>query len=265
MTTTLKLKNSNCGDIVKTTEHGTVSFQFENGISVDQTLDGSVRLVNRQANAVAAVNASGNIAAVMHPVGFMYKKDDTVNVQANDSRSGNHKLAKITPTGIHFKAFRSPLVYLVDEAGIRTNFSENFMRIERDVTRDVLYKNCRHGSKYVGVCNELLDDIIWAPTETGNEWKLHNFSIIQENAHGFVRVVKTMEDGCGFEIRASATVGTINLHSPNVDCTASHGTNHHFFVRKNKSRIHYEVFNKFMVRFGGYHTGFNEYDEVSFF
>lgn len=68
-----------------------------------------------------------------------------------------------------------------------------------------------------------------------------------------------------FEIRASADVGTINLYSEGVDCTASHGTNHHFFVKKNKSRIHYEVFNKFMVRFGGYHTGFNEYDEVSFF
>jgi len=29
---------------------------------------------------------------VMHPVGFMYKKDETVNVQANDMRFGNHKL-----------------------------------------------------------------------------------------------------------------------------------------------------------------------------
>jgi len=68
-----------------------------------------------------------------------------------------------------------------------------------------------------------------------------------------------------YEIRASSTVGTINLYSEGVYCTASHGTNHHFFVRKNKSRIHYEVNNKFMVRFGGYHTGFNEIDKVSFF
>lgn len=42
-----KLKNSNCGDIVKTTEQGTISFQFQNGISVDLTLDGSVRVSNR--------------------------------------------------------------------------------------------------------------------------------------------------------------------------------------------------------------------------
>jgi hypothetical protein len=27
----------------------------------------------------------------MHPVGFMYKKDDTVYVQANDIHEGNHK------------------------------------------------------------------------------------------------------------------------------------------------------------------------------
>jgi len=45
-----------------------------------------------QANAVAAVNSNGNISAIMHPVGFMYHKDDIVNVQVNDMRFGNHKL-----------------------------------------------------------------------------------------------------------------------------------------------------------------------------
>lgn len=45
-----------------------------------------------QANAVAAVNATGNVSAIMHPVGFMYRKDETVNVQANDMYNGNHKL-----------------------------------------------------------------------------------------------------------------------------------------------------------------------------
>lgn len=81
---------------------------------------------------------------------------------------------------------------------------------------------------------------------------------------GRCRVIK--ESRCNkFEVRASATVGTINLYSAGVDCTASHGTNHHLFVKRCKSRIHYEVRNKFMVRYGGYHTGFNESDEVSFF
>lgn len=45
-----------------------------------------------QANAVAAVNSTGNVSAIMHPVGFMYRKDETVNVQANDMHRGNHKL-----------------------------------------------------------------------------------------------------------------------------------------------------------------------------
>lgn len=45
-----------------------------------------------QANAVAAVNATGTVSAIMHPVGFMYKTDETVNVQANDMRFENHKL-----------------------------------------------------------------------------------------------------------------------------------------------------------------------------
>lgn len=44
-----------------------------------------------QANAIATVNASGNISAIMHPVGFMYKKDEIVYVQANDFYNGNHK------------------------------------------------------------------------------------------------------------------------------------------------------------------------------
>lgn len=46
-----------------------------------------------QANAVAAVNAYGNVSAIMHPVGFMYKKDDTLYVRANDIHEGNHKYA----------------------------------------------------------------------------------------------------------------------------------------------------------------------------
>lgn len=43
-----KLKNGNWGDVVKTTGQGTISFQFTNGISVDVTLDGSVRVANRK-------------------------------------------------------------------------------------------------------------------------------------------------------------------------------------------------------------------------
>lgn len=97
------------------------------------------------------------------------------------------RLAKIRSTGIHFKSAKSPLVYLVDEAGVRTNFSENFMRMERDLTLDVLYKNCRHGPMYVNVCNDLLSDIQSKVSETGAEWKLHNTIIIQEHVHGFVR------------------------------------------------------------------------------
>lgn len=97
------------------------------------------------------------------------------------------RLAKIRPSGIHFKASNSPLVYLVDEAGVRTNFSENFMRMDRDITLDVLYKDCRHGAMYLNVCNDLLSDIKSSSSETGREWKLYDLLIVQENKHGFVR------------------------------------------------------------------------------
>lgn len=104
------------------------------------------------------------------------------------------RLAKIRTNGIHFKAIKSPLVYLVDEAGVRTNFSENFMRIERDITLDVLYKDCRHGAMYVNVCNDLLSDIESKVSETGTQWKLYNVVIIQEHVHGFVRLVTCVDD-----------------------------------------------------------------------
>jgi len=81
-------------------------------------------------------------------------------------------------------------VYLVDEAGVRTNFSENFMRIERDITLDILYKDCRHGEMYVNVCNDLLSDIKSKVCKASTEWKLYNVVIVQENVHGFVRWVK---------------------------------------------------------------------------
>lgn len=48
-----------------------------------------------QANAVAAVSPNGSISAIMHPVGFMYKNNEIINVQANDMRLGNHKLDTI--------------------------------------------------------------------------------------------------------------------------------------------------------------------------
>lgn len=99
-----------------------------------------------------------------------------------------HRLAKIRPSGIHFKAANSPLVYLVDEAGVRTNFSESFMRIDRDVTLDVLYKECRHGAMYLDVCNDLLSDIESSASETGTEWRLYDLTVVQENVHGFVRL-----------------------------------------------------------------------------
>lgn len=80
-------------------------------------------------------------------------------------------------------------MYLVDEAGVRTNFSENFMRMERDFTLEVLYKDCRHGAMYVNVCNDILSDIKSKISETGMQWKLYNMIIIQDHIHDFVRLV----------------------------------------------------------------------------
>lgn len=81
---------------------------------------------------------------------------------------------------------------MVDEAGVRTNFSESFMFesfvfVDRDLTLDVLYKDCRHGAMYLAVCNELLSDIESCVSETGTEWRLYDLTVIQENVHGFVR------------------------------------------------------------------------------
>lgn len=100
------------------------------------------------------------------------------------------RLAKIRSNGIHFRAVNSPLVYLVDEAGVRTNFSESFMRMDRDFTLDVLYKDCRHGAMYLNVCNDLLSDIKSKVHENGTEWRLYDVAIIQEKVHGFVRCVQ---------------------------------------------------------------------------
>lgn len=44
-----------------------------------------------QVNAVAAVNADGNVSAMLHPVGFMHRQDETVNVQANDVHADYNK------------------------------------------------------------------------------------------------------------------------------------------------------------------------------
>lgn len=105
--------------------------------------------------------------------------------------ASSHRLAKIRPSGIHFKAANSPLVYLVDEAGVRTNFSESFMRMDRDMTLDVLYKDCRHGAMYLDVCNDLLSDIESNASEMGTEWRLYDLAVVQENVHGFVRLAGT--------------------------------------------------------------------------
>jgi len=100
------------------------------------------------------------------------------------------RLAQIRSTGIRFKATDGPLVYLVDEAGVRTNFSEHFMHIEHDVTLDILYKNCRHGSMYVDVCNELLPDIKSEMSKSSTEWRFNDMVIVKENDHGFIRLAR---------------------------------------------------------------------------
>lgn len=62
------------------------------------------------------------------------------------------------------------------------------MRMDRDMTLDVLYKDCRHGAMYLDVCNDLLSDIESNASETGTEWRLYDLAVVQENVHGFVRL-----------------------------------------------------------------------------
>jgi hypothetical protein len=78
-------------------------------------------------------------------------------------------------------------VYLVDEAGVRTNFSENFMDMNYDFTLDVLYNDCRHGEMYMDECDDLLSEMRSSLSLSGTQWKIFDLVIIQENVHGLIR------------------------------------------------------------------------------
>lgn len=75
------------------------------------------------------MNQNGSISAIMHPVGFMYNKNEIVNVQANDMHLGNHKL-DITAC--------VRLVY--------TNLVEN---VRHRIGKDIIRTKLTYGSKFL--------------------------------------------------------------------------------------------------------------------
>lgn len=87
------------------------------------------------------VSGSTMNTVIFHPNGRVFQNNSRINVVAFDGTHQNNLLryAKLWQKGISFMAKDIPVVYLVDEAGLRSSI-DHFIHIKKDYALDVFNK-----------------------------------------------------------------------------------------------------------------------------
>lgn len=109
--------------------------------SIDISLDHAIRVSYPAQKIHACISGSTNSVVVLHPNGRIFQNDSRVNLVAFDGSKQNTLLryAKICHKGISFMAKDVPVVYLVDEGGLRSS-TGHFIHIEKDLALEVFNK-----------------------------------------------------------------------------------------------------------------------------
>ena len=124
-------------------EPGYISLRLNHGIVLDISNDLSVRLYNPGQQSSIAMSGDSRHVAVIHPQGRALVYHPRVEFQVWDHHS--LKNAKFYSKGISFTADNLALVYLLDEAGVRST-SDIFHDLQGTNTVETLFKE-RCGSK----------------------------------------------------------------------------------------------------------------------
>lgn len=169
------------------------------------------------------------------------------------------KNAKIYPKGISFTANNCALVYLVDEAGVRSTMDQFYDLFADDIADALFVESChRAGRNAVNVSVLLLDNTEYWRTDSGLDcWQIGEVSV-QQTRDGLV-IVERMGGSQKFLLKTSPGNGKARLESSFAHVTASLGEESHLFIKSDDRRLHYNgQTNMFIVRYAGNAAGFDE-------
>lgn len=106
--------------------------------SIDISLDGAIRVACPMQKMLLCVSALATDTVIYHPNGRIFQSQSHVDVVAFDGTNKNNlvRYAKLWTRGVSFMAKDIPVVYLVDEAGLRSS-ADNFGHIKNDYAMEV--------------------------------------------------------------------------------------------------------------------------------
>jgi len=238
-------------------EGGFVRLTLSHGVTVDVTPEQAFRVSNPFQESSIAISSCGRQIAFVHPAGRLLQYGPRIELQVEDPMSV--KNAKIWPKGISFTATAFALVYLLDEAGLRTT-SDVFHDLGASDIVDSLWEEevwsrCMFTSG-IREGKEMLEGIRRWRSGAMDCWEVAGIRV-EQGEDGLVRVER-LNRGDTLMVRTSPTNGRIKVTSEFLFATASRGDEGHVYIRSGSRRIHYSaVDTAFTVRQEGKSGGFD--------
>ena len=235
-------------------DQGFLSFLLTHDIKLDIAPDQTVRL--QVPSQGSGITLTEDQLAVVHPTARLLQYGPRIELQVEDVVSV--KNAKVFPRGISFTANTCALVYLVDEAGVRTT-SDCFhdllaSNIEATLFMETLW-SLGPVEEVVEASVEMLERVEYWQEEGRHCWQVGALQVRQEQ-DGLVTVDRR-EVGRKFYLRASPTTGKVRVDTGFLTATASTGEEGHVFLRSSERRVHYRGDSGVVVRQGGHSAGFD--------
>uniref|UniRef100_A0A182P9Y4 Uncharacterized protein n=1 Tax=Anopheles epiroticus TaxID=199890 RepID=A0A182P9Y4_9DIPT len=122
-------------------DNGVIQLRLRDSITVDMTVEGSVKVFNGNHNIAIAVSSDTMATAMHHPNGIVFQNGARVDIAAVDARRKYPyiRFAKMWQKGISLTSARCALIYLVDAAGTRTTSDMISMDMEADYVNQVFF------------------------------------------------------------------------------------------------------------------------------
>ncbi|XP_055299731.1 uncharacterized protein LOC129567135 isoform X2 [Sitodiplosis mosellana] len=248
--------------ITEISNDGYISIRRKDNVFIDISLDRAIRIACPMQKILVCISGSTTNAVIFHPNGRIFQNNSRVDLVAFDGSHQNNLLrcAKIWQKGISFMAKDIPVVYLVDEAGLRSSV-DHFVHIKKDCALEVFNKNIRHSSYPFDDAVHMMQKSVYTHEINGSETFEINQVRVTSNNDGTISIER-LNKSCG--IRINPRKAAITLTSSYMHATASMGKSPHLFLRQGDRRIHFDGA-VFCVRNGGYSAGFDEKNQVTIF
>jgi len=238
-------------------EGGFVRLTLSHGVTIDVTPQQALRVSNPFQESSIAISSCGRQMAFVHPAGRLLQYGPRIELQVEDPMSV--KNAKIWPKGISFTATTFALVYLLDEAGLRTTSDVFHDLCASDIVDSLWEEEVWSMSMFTSrmrESREMLEGIRQWRSGTMDCWEVAGIRV-EQGEDGLVRVER-LNRGDTLVVRTSPSNGRIKVTSEFLFATASRGDEEHVFIRSGSRRIHYSgVDTAFTIRQGAKAGGFD--------